>query len=354
MTDQAGFASELLKRSAAGYAGTAANLLLERRPSLRKQAGAFASWKSHLTQRTIELAAALGAGEKKLFTERLNWSRKTFVAREQDDELLTESVACLRESLADSLPDSAAEVSLEYLDAALDVISGPMSAPDASELDPSNATDKLALNYLQLALEGNSPEAIQLIVDAVGGGQSPTSAYIDVLLPAQREIGRLWHADDISVAEEHLVSATTSRVMAILSYAATRTAMKSRTVVSACVPSNIHDLGIRALSDLFYLSGWRSVYLGADVPDRDMAGALTYLEADLLLLSGTLSTHIAAATDVVTAVREGCDRPVKIIVGGAAFAEAADVWKQTGADAYATDAEEALRLGAELAGLATE
>jgi methanogenic corrinoid protein MtbC1 len=351
MTDQTGFAAELLKRSAAGYAGTAAELLLERRPALRKQAGAFAAWKSNLTQRTIELAAALAAGEESLFTERLNWARKTFIAREQDDTLLQDSVACLRESLAGSLPPPAAKVSLDFLDTALDAISGPMPAPDASELDPAREADKLALRYLQLALEGKSPDAIQLILDAVDGGLAATSAYVDVLLPAQREIGRMWHADEVNVAEEHIVSATTSRVMAILAHTAPRIAINGKTVVSACVPSNVHDLGIRALSDLFYLHGWNAVYLGADVPDIDMPGAISYFAADLLLLSATLSVQIAAATDVVRAVRERSERPVRIMVGGAAFAEAPDLWRQTGADAYVGDAIGALRVGAELVGL---
>ena len=351
MTNQSGFAAELLKRSAAGYAGTAAELLLERRPALRKQAGAFAAWKSNLTQRTIELAAALAAGEQTLFTERLTWARKTYLAREQDDALLNDSVTCLRESLADSLPPPAAAVSLEYLDTAIDAISGPMPAPDASELDPAHAEGKLALQYLQLALEGKSPDAIQLILDAVDNGLSAKSAYVDVLLPAQREIGRMWHADEVNIAEEHVVSATTSRVMAILAHTAPRSALNGKTVVSACVPSNVHDLGIRALSDLFYLHGWNAVYLGADVPDIDMPGAISYFDADLLLLSATLSVQIVAATDVVQTVREQSERPVKIMVGGAAFSEAPDLWRQTGADDYVPDALAALEVAADLVGI---
>ena len=287
-----------------------------------------------------------------MFAERLTWARKTFLARDQDDALLSDSVACLRESLAESLPENAARVSLQYLDAALDAISGPVPVPDPSELDPSRPTDKLALQYLQLALEGNSPEAIQLLVDAINSGTSATSIYVDVLLPSQREIGRMWHSDEVNVAEEHVVSATTSRVMGILAHTAPRSAMNGKTVVSACVPGNIHDLGIRALSDLFYLNGWRSVYLGADVPDIDMPSAMSFFEADLLLLSATLSVQISAATEVISIIREQAERPVKILVGGAAFNEVPDVWKQTGADAYLASVEDALRVGSELVGIA--
>jgi hypothetical protein len=64
-----------------------------------------------------------------------------------------------------------------------------------------------------------------------------------------------------------------------------------------------------------------------------------------------LSTHIAATKDSVSAVREYCERPVKIIVGGAAFIGMPDVWKTTGADYFAPTADDALRAGAELVGL---
>ena len=62
------FAGDLLERSAAGYAGFAASLMLERDPGLRDRHGpdALAAWRSHLTQRVLELAAAVLAGEPRL------------------------------------------------------------------------------------------------------------------------------------------------------------------------------------------------------------------------------------------------------------------------------------------------
>lgn len=346
MTLDSTFAAEILKRSAGGYAGAAASLLLEREPQLRAQAGALDAWKSHLTQRVLELAAALRAGEPSIFSERVNWSRKTFAARNQPDSLVPASLECLRDILNESLPDNAKSSTVGYLDGALAAVASDSPLVEGSELDPDDPADRLALNYLRLALEGDGPEAVALVREAVASPEDARHVYLRVLLPAQKEIGRLWHLNEVSVAEEHLVTATTQQLMAVLRHTTERTAENQATVVSACVQGNIHDMGVRALSDLFYLAGWRSVYLGADVPVADMPAVLDVFQADLLLLGSTLSTHVEPAAAVIAAVREQVDRPVRIMVGGAAFDEAPDLWQKLGADAYAATGDDALAAGA--------
>ncbi len=348
MSENFGFAAEIIRRSAAGYAGLAASMLTDRERELLEQAGAQELWKKHLIQRLLELSAALGAGESRLFSERVVWSRKTFAARDQDDHLLATSLKCLRDVLADALPARAAQPATRFLDAAITELDQPMPQPEASTLDPATATGRLALTYLQDVLEGNSAQASRSIVAAVEQGMPAADAYIEVLLGAQREIGRLWHANEVSVAEEHLVSATTQKTMAVIAHVAQRQPGNGATVVSACVAGNAHDIASRALADLFYLAGWRSIFLGADVPVSDLPAVLDAYDADLLTLTGTLSTQAGEAAAAIRGVREHCERPVKVMVGGALFDEAPDMAGSFGADAYSADLREALSIGAQL------
>ncbi|RMF96175.1 MAG: cobalamin B12-binding domain protein, partial [Gammaproteobacteria bacterium] len=51
------------------------------------------------------------------------------------------------------------------------------------------------------------------------------------------------------------------------------------------------------------------------------------------------------------AVRDRCERDVKILVGGAAFDEAPEIWRKVGADAYGASLDEALAQGRRLVGL---
>ncbi len=346
MAETFGFAAEIIRRSAAGYAGSAASLLLEHDDSLRAQAGALDAWKNHLTQRVLELSAALRAGQPKLFSERVVWSRQTFAARNQDEQLIGASLQCLRDVLQEGLPAAAAEPVARYLDAALHELEQPAPDPDPSALDPNDPRGRLTLSYLRDVLEGNPSAATQRVAEAVADGLPVAEAYIDVLLAAQREIGRMWHANEVRVAEEHLVTSTTQKTMAVLAFTAQRAPDNGATAVTACVSGNAHDIGPRALADLYHLAGWRSIFLGADVPVDDLPAMLDAYNADVVSLTATLSTQVSDAAETIRMIRQNCERPVKILVGGALFDEAPEVAAEIGADAYTPDLAAALATSA--------
>lgn len=353
MSRPAAYTAQLLETSASAYAGFATSLLLERHPELAERYAPMAmrTWKSSLTQRTLELAAALDAAEPRLFTSRIRWAEQAFQARQLEPRDLYSSLVCLREVLHEELPEAGREEATTYLDQALDSLNGPAAEPRA-ELDPSHPHQRLALQYMQAVLEGDSRRGIATVSDAVAEGLSVRDAYLEVLLAAQKEIGGLWHLGQVSVAEEHFVTATTERAMAVLAQGAERRPDNGRTVLSAAVAGNTHGLAVRVLADFFELDGWRSIYAGADLPTDDLATAAVYFEADLLVLSAALPTQLKSTRQIIRAVRGLPERDVKILVGGVAFADAPELWKSLGADGYAPDADGAVELGRQLLGLA--
>ena len=102
----------------------------------RYQPDPFGNWKSHLTQRILELAAAVSTGEPLMFSSRVLWSRKAFLARNQDEMDLVISLSALRDVLAENLPAAANKEALAYLQEAMDMLSGEAPVIDDSELDP--------------------------------------------------------------------------------------------------------------------------------------------------------------------------------------------------------------------------
>ncbi len=326
------FAAELLERSAAAYAAEAAASMA----ASGSAAGTAVDpvWTRHLAQRVLELAAAVAIGEPALFIARVGWSRKVFRARGHDEAQLVTSLRALTRVLERQLPPAAGAMAVDTLARAIQSLAVPVSEAPAEGLDPSRPHDRLALTYLQLVLEGNGTEAIARLVQA-SAQLSLAALYLEVLMPAMREIGTLWQLGDLSVPEEHLVSTTTQRAMAILSHAAPRAAANGRTVVVAAVAGNAHDLSLRAAADLFECAGWRALLLGADVPVEELPTALTYFEADLLVLGAMLTTQLRAVETTVQAVRAGCERDVRILVGGSAFDEVPEFWQKLGVDGYA-------------------
>lgn len=347
MSNPNSLAATVLATSAPAYASLSASQLMERRPELQQRFGeaAFGQWTEHFRQRVMELSAALAENEPKLFSARVLWSQDAFEAREISGDLLTDSLECLRDTLSSELPDISQAGPLEYIRLALSSLDHPVDTAPASSGD---SLTNLAQMYLVRVLEGNAHQAIRLVVESVEQGEiSRIDAYEQVLLAAQREAGTMWHRGEISVAEEHLATTATMQTMAVLAYRAERAEANGLTVVSAAVARNIHDIGIRAVTDFFEFAGWRTICLGRDAPAGEIAEAVCSFEARLLLVSAALTTQLAAVRESIAAVRQTAP-DCRIMVGGTAFADAPEIWKAMGADGHARGLADAVATGTRL------
>lgn len=343
------FASRLISASAAGYAAAAANRLLEEHPetAARYGAAAFANWQQHLKLRLGELAAALLAEDAELLTAQVSWSAASFRAREVPAIDLRASLECLRETLAEELPEEAAELPLRYVEAALDALDAG-DDPSPAEESRSEATD-VALAYLEAALSGDRRRAIDSVLSARAGGVA-LDVVLGALMIAQQRVGAMWHAHQVGVAQEHFVTETTRAAMAILVHGADVEAPNGKTVVVASAPGNPHDMGARLVAALFEIDGWRTVHVSEQTPGGDIVLGLAAFDADLLALSMTLPTQLEATMSLVERVR--ADHPeVKILLGGHAVIRHPQLAETIGADASGTTAADASRLGRRLVGL---
>lgn len=351
MTDPSQFAARLIEAGAGGYAAGAAELLLERQPETAERfgAGAFRAWQEHLAQRLHELSAALVAGEPELFVSEVTWTRVAFEGRDVPVDDLRASLECLREVLAGELPAAAGDEPGRYLELGLETLESGQGEPE-SELATDSTEGRLALAYLEAALAGDRRRAITMVLEAVDGGLPLTAAY-QVLMAAQREVGEMWHAGEVLIAQEHFVTATTQTLMTLLGErGGAKATANGRTVLVAVAPGDAHYLAARLLANLFEQEGWRTIHLAGTVPPRELALGLEAFEADLLALSLTVSTRLQATIEAIDEVR--ARRPgVKVLVGGRVLERTPGICERIGADACVASPNEALRVAARLVDL---
>ena len=167
--------------------------------------------------------------------------------------------------------------------------------------------------------------------------------YLQVFQRSQYEIGRLWQMNKLTVAQEHYCSAATQLIMSLLYPRIFDTKKIGRTLVAACVQGDLHEIGIRVVSDFFEIEGWDTFYLGANTPTSGILDTLAQRRAHVLALSATMTFHVRAVAEVIRAVRgAAASRKVKILVGGYPFNVAPTLWQAVGADAYAPSAGQAV------------
>lgn len=325
-------AAQILETSAHGFAREAATRLQAAFAGNDVELAASASaWQAHLYQRIIELAAAIRVDQPGLFHKKMLWLRQAYAARGVSPDVPRAIIDSLRETIREDLPEESAAAAMQILDDARSALDLP-DEPVESLLDPRHPSGKMALRYIASCMDGMADEASAMILRAIDQGMSPQSAITEVLMPAEREIGNLWHSNDASIAQEHLLTNTTAELLAVIGQKFAGERLDDRTAIAASVTGNVHDMGIRAAAVLLRIAGWRTVFLGSDLPPGEIAASADHFAADIAILSATIATQVEAISATAEALRNAESHP-GIIVGGGVFETAPDLWKDVGADA---------------------
>jgi methanogenic corrinoid protein MtbC1 len=347
------FLARLLKSGSRAFGAYASRELLEAHTEAGEGWGTdpFSAWQNCLTLRVEELAAAVAAEQPSLFTSQVGWAKAVLAARDVSAEHFRAGLTALRNVLLKELPEPVQPLATQYLDEAIGAFD-EQTMDSSAQLQPDTPHGQIASSYLLALLEGDRRRASQVILDALGQSESVRDLYLHVLLPAQAELGRMWMTGEINVADEHFASHTTKMVMSQLLSQATIQPPNGKTVLAAAVAGNQHDIGLHAVADFFEMAGWQTIRLGADVPIADLAQAVECFVADIVVLSVSLNVQLDTFKSTIQAVRSGSrGEVVKILAGGLAFADSDNLAVEMGADAYAADPDEAVRLGGQLVGL---
>lgn len=198
--------------------------------------------------------------------------------------------------------------------------------------------------YFKAVRDGDRRRAFAAIDGARQSGADIAELYLDVLQPSLREVGRLWQANEMTVADEHMATAISQMVMARLYADMTVGATTgARSVVAACAGTERHDVGLRMVCDLLERAGWDVTYLGSSVPNDALVKFVREWRPDTVALSATIAPHLAQLRAVISTIREtmGSDAPC-IVVGGRPFMDDPALAKRIGADDTAADAVKAV------------
>jgi methanogenic corrinoid protein MtbC1 len=352
MTQPEQVLAKILKSGARALAGFAAGEMpLDTEAAQAAVVAQFDGWQNVLTARLEELAIAVSTGRPEFFVEQVHWTQAALAAQGIPPETLRAKLEALRHVLVEQIPAELASMVTACIDRALAEFDGE-PAGLKPRLTAETPAERLATTYLLAILEGDRRKAIGLILKAAEEGHSVSDLYLKVLQPSQEELGRMWLLGEINVAEEHFATTTTRLVMAQLHAREVCGQSNGKTLVAAAVAGNQHDLGIQVVADFFETDGWRVIQLGSNVPADDLAQAVEFYNADLVVLSVSLATQLTALEETIAVVRTNQrGTAVKILVGGCGMMGAAELARSKGADDYASNAVEAVTRGNALVGL---
>jgi MerR family transcriptional regulator, light-induced transcriptional regulator len=185
----------------------------------------------------------------------------------------------------------------------------------ASEFQLPSAALAMTPAYLTAKLEGDREQALRVALDGLDRGIAAPELALRMIAPAQREVGRLWQANRISVAQEHLCTSISQIVLSRLYPLLPRNPRIGKRSLVACIEGELHDLGARMGADFLEMRGFDAEFLGANVPLARLLSQLQDAPVDLLGLSATMPAQLPSLKRTIEAVR-GVAPALPIIVGG--------------------------------------
>jgi methanogenic corrinoid protein MtbC1 len=204
-------------------------------------------------------------------------------------------------------------------------------------LNPSRLTES-QLGIAAAALSGDSGLLYRLAADLLDGGTPFDVVLFDVLLGSEVSVGLRWQAGDYLVSEEHAATATLETVISLLAGSFDQPD-DGPSVVVAAAEGDSHSLPARAVAAYLLSTGYRTVFLGANVLAHDLRDFLMSDPPDAVAVSCAMSTHLLGAR---AAIRESHDAGVPVLVGGRGFGAdgawaapvGADAWAPSGRNAF--------------------
>lgn len=199
---------------------------------------------------------------------------------------------------------------------------------------------------------GNLNAATASVNEAIAAGEKPQDIISNWLIKGMEIIGARFGEGKAFVPNLLMSARAMKGCLDIL-----KPLMKGDTSISygkiviGTVKGDLHDIGKNLVASMFEGSGFEVINLGIDISADKFVAALKENDADVLVLSALLTTTMNYMKDVIEAVKEaGLRDRVKIMVGGAPLNK--EFAAQIGADAYTTDANEAVLVAKQLLGKA--
>lgn len=189
-------------------------------------------------------------------------------------------------------------------------------------------------------LDGDEPGAWEVLQQALVSGYSPEDVYFDIIAVALREVGAAWRDGRIDVADEHVASAMTHRLLGRMGPLFARRGRKRGTVVLAAPPGDHHALPTALLADPLRGRGFAVVDLGANTPSKSIMVAAG--QANRLVAVGVCATSPRNDDGIADAVAAVHRVPgARVVLGGEGVGPVGRA-ERFGADRLSTSAREAI------------
>ncbi|HSJ57909.1 MAG TPA: corrinoid protein [Anaerolineae bacterium] len=210
--------------------------------------------------------------------------------------------------------------------------------------------ERLYQEMAQAVIGGLPDRARTLAAEALAAGIEPLDAIEEGFKPGMDTVGEAFACGEAFIPDLMMSGEALKAAIAALEpelMARRQQRQVSGKVVIGTVQGDIHEIGKTLVATMLAANGFEVHDLGVDVSPATFLDAVRQFEPDVVGLSALLTTTLLNQEAVITTLKEaGLRDRVRVIVGGV---PASPEWAaEIGADAYAENATDAVRVVKEL------
>jgi len=203
----------------------------------------------------------------------------------------------------------------------------------------TGSDDPVLAGIAEQVEKGNAPRTKALVEEALAGGCEAWDVLNGGIMPALRILGDGLKDGAVSLAEVMISVGAVKAGLSVLEPLLVRSTATGRdaVVVIGTVLGDVHSLGKDLVVTLLKASGFRVVDLGADVSPSRFVESVTKHQAQIVAMSGLLTSSRLTMRDTIAALKNaGLRQQLGVVVGGGAVDR--QTAQEMGADAYGEDA----------------
>jgi len=207
------------------------------------------------------------------------------------------------------------------------------------------SSNALLDEYLQPLLAGNRTECREFVSAQLSITSDPKALYKDLLWPAMEKVEKLYRADRVNVASEHMATRINRVIADQIQVRLKYKEPNGKRMIVLCADGEPEELGAQMCADLFEARGWAVYFIGGGVPNDEVLTLVGQLRPQVLLVFGTRPSGVPGVRRLIDLIREiGVAPTMNIMVSGGVFNRADGLWKEVNADLFAKTAHEAIPL----------
>jgi methanogenic corrinoid protein MtbC1 len=194
-------------------------------------------------------------------------------------------------------------------------------------------------------LAGQRQICRDVLSEVLQSGMRPEHVYQQVMWPAMEQVARMYRADQINLATEHMATRISRSLVDQLQARLPRGETNGKSVLLTCADGEPEELGAQMCADLFESAGWTVYFVGGGVPSDEILSLVGQYRPTILLIFGTQPAGVPGVRRLIDLIREVNPNPsMNIMISGGVFNRADELWKEVNADLFAKSAAEALEV----------